>query len=116
LSCLAVTILAANGLIQYAETKPIGTALSLIGTARALGVDSTPLWLVPIARVVKAIVTRHGNAGRNLAKETIRAAVFRQVGPAVACVLTFVDVAAILAMLICAVAVQLKPTGTGGRS
>ena len=115
LSCLAVAILAAGGLIQHAETKPFGTALSLIGAARALAVDSTPFWLVPIARVVKAIVTRHGNAGHNLAKETIRAAIFRQAGPMLVCVLTFVDVAAILAMLICAVAVQLRPTGAGGR-
>jgi hypothetical protein len=116
LACLAVTILAASGLIQHAETKPVGTALSLIGTARALGLGSAPLWVVPIARVVKAIVARNGNAGYSLAREAIRTAIFRQAGPVLARVLTFVDVATFLAMLICAVAVQLSPTRTGGRS
>jgi hypothetical protein len=114
LACLAVAILAATGLIQHAETKPVATALSLIGASRALGVDATPLWVVPIGRVVKAIVTRNGNTGYNLTKEMIRGALFRQASPVLACALTFVDVAAFLAMLICAVAVQLRPTRTGG--
>lgn len=114
LACLAVAILAAGGLVQHADTKPIATALSLIDTVRSLRVDSTRLWVLPIARGVKGIMTRNGNTGYNLAKEVIRTALFRQAGPGLVCALTVVDVAAFLAMLICAAAVQLGPTRTGG--